>query len=45
MRNSAASAGVAAITARLGLWNRRSIRQTQASGIGKRAETYSGKRV
>jgi len=41
----AASAGVAAITAWLGPWNQRRIRQTQASGIGERAETYSGKRV
>jgi hypothetical protein len=36
-RSSAASAGVAAITAWLGPWNQRRIRQTQASGIGERA--------
>ena len=45
MRNSIASAVVAAITAWLGRWNQRSARQTQDSGIGERAETYSGKRV
>ena len=45
MRNSAASAGVAAITAWLGRWNQRSTRHVKDSGIGERAETYSGKRV
>ena len=44
-RNSLASAGVAAITAWLGPWNPRSAAQIQDSGIGKRAEMYSGKRV
>ncbi len=43
LRNSVASAGVAAITAWLGPWNQRSAAQIQDSGIGKRAETYSGK--
>ncbi len=45
IRNSFASAGVAAITARLGAWKRRSARQISDSGIGARARTYSGKRV
>ena len=40
-----ASAGVAAITAWLGAWNQRSAAQIQDSGIGRRAEIYSGKRV
>jgi hypothetical protein len=44
-RNSSASAGVAAITASLLPWKKRSAAQTQDSGIGKRAEIYSGKRV
>ncbi len=45
MRNSVASAGVAAITAWLGAWNQRSAAQIQDFGIGSRADMYSGKRV
>src|SRR5258705_445573 len=45
VRNSPASAGVAAITAWLDSWKARSAAQIQDSGIGKRAEMYSGKRV
>jgi hypothetical protein len=43
--SSRASAGVAAITERLGLWKRRSARQISEPGTGTRARTYSGKRV
>jgi hypothetical protein len=45
MRSSVASAGVAAITAWLGPWKARNAAQIHFSGIGSRAETYSGKRV
>jgi len=45
LRSSLASAGVAAITAWLAPWNRRSAAHIHDSGIGRRAEMYSGKRV